>query len=57
MKKEKFLCETNTPEVYSQIVSAAGLDVVFEYGQWYVKVCGAMFAVVDTNNGIAFEQA
>jgi len=46
--------ETNKKEIKKEIIRLANMEVVFEHGQWWLKVAGKTFAVVDTNNGLDF---
>jgi len=50
------LSETNTPEVEANIMQTANPRAVFEKGQWWFKAAGHIFAVVDTTEGLEFEQ-
>ncbi len=60
-------CETNTPEIETEILAAFDLvleehediETVFEHGQWHITctICGAQWSVNDANtkSGYCFE--
>ena len=47
--------EINSSEAEDEIMRLANPHAVFEHGQWWLKVAGRTFAVVDTISGFDFE--
>lgn len=46
----------NSPEVQAEVEALARPDVVYEHGQWWVKLGEAVFSVIDTGDGLDLEQ-